>query len=311
MGHNCGSTCKRKTGIACATCRTAGHLRVALLDETGQPIKPDYKRPHATPHEKGAAVDMYFDGLSYRQTAENLHQYFGRETAHRSVYNWVREMTDRADAVTRPIRVRTGKTWVADEMKVKVGGAEYWLFNVMDADSRFVLAAYLAPERSAAAAQTALGMARTRAANAPDEVKTDTLESYQDAMPKALRGVKHTVVEGIRAEVNNNLSERLQGTFRGRNKTLRGLKDQDTGQEFLDGLVMHYNFFRPHDGLKGKRPAEAAGLRLPFRDWADVAVMEYGPVGGRSVSDEAGAAGDPPSNADAPGDGSRRQQDAG
>ena len=61
MGHNCGSNCKRKTGQACVTCRTAGNQRIAVLDDTGKPVKPEGKRPHATAHEKGAAVDMYFD----------------------------------------------------------------------------------------------------------------------------------------------------------------------------------------------------------------------------------------------------------
>ena len=64
MGHLCGSTCKRKHGIACRTCWTAGKARVAAVDAKGTPVKPADKRPHATPHEKGAAVDLYFDSVS-------------------------------------------------------------------------------------------------------------------------------------------------------------------------------------------------------------------------------------------------------
>ena len=62
MGHLCGSTCKRKTGKACQTCRTAGKPTVVQLDANGTPIRPPPagKYRQATPHEKGAAVDMYF-----------------------------------------------------------------------------------------------------------------------------------------------------------------------------------------------------------------------------------------------------------
>ena len=67
------------------------------------------------------------------------------------------------------------------------------------------------------------------------------------------------MTEGIRAVINNNLSERLQGTLRDRDKTLRGLKARDSGQTYIDGLVLHYNYFRPHGGLDGKSPARAAG----------------------------------------------------
>ncbi len=67
------------------------------------------------------------------------------------------------------------------------------------------------------------------------------------------------------------MSERLQGTFRDRDKTLRGMKERESGQEYLDGLVLHYNFIRPHGGLNGKRPAEAASAEIPFQSWRDVA----------------------------------------
>ena len=276
MGHLCGSTCKRKRGIACQTCRTAGKARVAVLDAKGAPVKPAGKRPHATPHEKGAAVDMYYDGLSYRRTAENIGEYFGRKTDPSTVYDWVRDLAAKADEVLRPMKVTTGDTWVADELVVNVGGKKYWLFNVMDSETRFVLAAYLSPVRTTRAAATALALARERAKNHPEEIKTDGLRSYSDAMPRAFptRKVKHTISKGIRAEINNNMSERLQGTFRDRDKTLRGLKARETGQAYVDGLVTHYNFFRPHESLDGKRPAEAAGAEIPFQDWGDVAAAK-------------------------------------
>ena len=123
MGHNCGSNCKRKTGQACLTGRTTGNQRIAVLDDTGKPVKPAGKRaPHATAHEKGAAVDMYFDGLSYRRVAGNMEDYFGRKTDAPTVYRWVRELTRKADGVLRPMPVNTGKTWVADEIVASVGG---------------------------------------------------------------------------------------------------------------------------------------------------------------------------------------------
>ena len=76
MGHLCRGNCKRKTGQACQTCRTSGKARVVELDANGKPVKPPGPHAHATPHEKGAAVDLYFDGVSYRRTAENMESVF-------------------------------------------------------------------------------------------------------------------------------------------------------------------------------------------------------------------------------------------
>ena len=200
MGHLCGATCKRKTGQSCRTCRSSGAVRFVQLDDRGKPIKPtDGQRRQATSHEKGAAVDMYFDGVSYRKTAQNMKQYFGRETGPTSIYRWVRELMAKADEALKPMKVNAGKTWVADEVVINVGGQNYWLFNVMDSDSRFLLAAYLSPERTTRAAATALAMARERAAEPPEQLKTDGLPSYRRAMRRAFptRLVKHVVSQGI------------------------------------------------------------------------------------------------------------------
>ena len=52
------------------------------------------------------------------------------------------------------------------------------------------------------------------------------------------------------------------------------MKGRETGQAYVDGLVTHYNFFRPHESLDGKKPAEAAGAEIPFQDWGDVAAAK-------------------------------------
>ena len=263
MSHLCGASCKRKQTpvVACATCNIAGG---------GNP------RSNATPAQKAAAVDMYFDGISYRRCAENIGEHFHRPTNAATVYRWVQEQTRRAGDMLNGVKVNTGREWVADELAVKVGGRQYWLFNVMDSKTRFVLAAYLSSERTTRAAQTAMAMARDKAANAPDTIKTDGLRSYREAVSRAFpqQSVKHVVSEGIRARINNNLSERLQGTLRDRDKTLRGLKSRETGQAYVDGLILDYNYFRKHSGLNGKRPAEAAGADTPLRNWSDVAALE-------------------------------------
>ena len=218
-------------------------------------------------------MDMYFDGLSYRKSAENVETYFGRPTNAATVYRWVRELTGQANGAIGESKVEAGPEWVADEMQVTIGGEKHWLFNVMDSKTRFVLSAYLSRERTTRAASTALALAREHAANPPQVVKTDDLKSYQQGIRTAfpVSPVRHVVSQRIRAEINNNMSERLQGTFRDRDKTLRGMKERESGQEYLDGQVLHYNFFRPHGGLNGKRPAEAAGAEVPFQSWRDVA----------------------------------------
>ena len=61
---------------------------------------------------------------------------------------------------------------------------------------------------------------------------------------------------------NNNMVERLHGTIRERNKTMRGLDNEQTAQTIMDGMRIYYNFIRPHMALNGKTPAEMANIDL-------------------------------------------------
>ena len=43
-------------------------------------------------------------------------------------------------------KAETGDEWVANEMQVLIGGQKYWNWNVMDADTRCILASHLYQE---------------------------------------------------------------------------------------------------------------------------------------------------------------------
>ena len=54
------------------------------------------------------------------------------ETTPVTVYRWVQDYSKKASEIADDFPVKTGSEWVADEVAVKVGGQQYWLFNVMD-----------------------------------------------------------------------------------------------------------------------------------------------------------------------------------
>jgi len=64
----------------------------------------------------------------------------------------------------------------------------------------------------------------------------------------------------------NNRMERLNQTFRDRNKTQRGLDSRSSAQEMSEAIRVAYNFIRPHTALNGKTPAETAGIDLQLED---------------------------------------------
>ena len=48
----------------------------------------------------------------------------------------------------------------------------------------------------------------------------------------------------------------MNGEIRDREKVMRGLKKHDTA--ILKGIQLYHNYFREHEGLAGKTPAEVS-----------------------------------------------------
>lgn len=221
--------------------------------------------------QMGLAVRMFYSGLSYKQIAEAMEKAFDiPEPSKATIYEWVRDYTDDAVREMRNHPAQVGDSWVADEMQVTVGGEKYWNWNIMDEDTRYILATHLSKERNMKAAETVMEKAAAASATEPNTIKTDRLRNYPNAINLVFPNTKHIQSNGIRAEVNNNLSERLQGTYRQRIKTLRGLDSLESGQRYLDGWTLTYNLFRGHESLGGKTPGEVAKVKAPFTEWADV-----------------------------------------
>ncbi len=246
-----------------------------------------------TAKQIGAALDLYFSGLSYKQLAEHLEDFYDvPEPSKHSTHDWLKGYTimarrfldgqvgtdGREDSATgKSVKARVGAHWVADELFVRVEGDQSYLWTVMDKETRYVLAAHLSQHRNKAAAIKVMEKAMAAAEKPPKTVTTDGLEAYVEAIETVFpKGTKHIKGAGIRSEVSNNLAERLQGTLRSRTKTQRGLETELTGQDFVDGYIIDYNHFKKHESLQNRVPAEVAGVSglVPWDDsWEDIAKM--------------------------------------
>jgi len=72
---------------------------------------------------------------------------------------------------------------------------------------------------------------------------------------------------------NTNLIERFHSTLKQRTKVMRGLKDIESAKLIMRAWLVHYNYFRPHEGLNNKTPAEKAGVTQSPKNWADIVVV--------------------------------------
>ena len=227
-------------------------------------------------------MSMFYGGLSLREIRRTFSHIYDSAPSTGTIYEWIEDYTNLAKHELADYHPNTGDTWVADEVVLNVGGKKYWHWDVMDADSRYLLASHLSATRGTRDAEIVMRQALRAAGRPPKEIITDKLASYNDGIERVFGAdTKHVQSGGIRARLNNNLSERLQGTIRQREKVMRGLKSQETGQLIMDGWMLHYNHFKPHESLKGRTPAREAGIESPLTDWEEVARLDVRPFSHR------------------------------
>ena len=96
---------------------------------------------------------------------------------------------------------------------------------------------------------------------APNFAEAYKKEYYTTALAPRTIHVKHIHMRG---DHNNNKMERMNGELRDREKVMSGLKKMDS--PIIKGLQQYHNYFRDHDALEGKTPAEAASIRIEGRN---------------------------------------------
>lgn len=218
------------------------------------------------------ALNCYYSGMSLNAIRRHLGQIYHNQPSDSTVYEWLIRFSKKAIKETEQCKPDAGDVWVADETALNLDSTHrYWLWDIIDTKTRYLLATHLSRSRNIKDVQALMVKASDRAGKSPKVILTDKLKAYLDGIELTFGAdTKHIPIKGLKAEINTNIIERFHGTLKDRTKVMRGLKNKETAKLFIDGWLVHYNFFRPHETLKDKTPAEKAGIKLPFNNWLEV-----------------------------------------
>lgn len=213
------------------------------------------------------AMDLYFKGLSLRDIADTIYQFYGLKLHHETIRRWIVRFTKIMNDYVNKLKPKVSDAWHVDEQNIKVKGKWLWSWNLLDEETRFLLANQITEKRETKDARLILQKAKELAKVKPEFVITDGLHAYEKAIskefvthPRRKNNVKHVRLETIKERPNNNLIERYHGTFREFDKVRRGFKSKE--QNISDGFRTYYNFIRKHQGLNGLTPSQKANLDL-------------------------------------------------
>jgi len=232
-----------------------------------------FNRMKHTPDTITLTLDLYFKGLSDRKIVDHLKQFHKVSVVHTTVLRWIKKYLKLLSQYAEKNQVDVGNIWHSDEMTIFIKKEDekryyQWIWNVMDAKTRYLLACQVTEERYIKDARQVLKQAKDAASIRPDLIVTDGLQAYNEAIKAEFFDISamiqnpHLRLKDFETKPNNNIVERLNGTFRERTKVLRSFPDSISANEFCAGMQVYYNYIRPHQGIGGLTPAQVAGLPL-------------------------------------------------
>jgi transposase-like protein len=261
---HCGSNNTRRYGYTKAETQRilCNDCRHTFVDNTALPGM-------RTPTDRiGAAVSMFYEGLSINAIRRQLEQLFGHRPSDSTVYEWITKYSKEAVTKTKELKPEVGDVWLVDETVLKVAGTKVWYYDVIDTKTRFLLASHISDRRYLGDARAVLHRAGKKAGKKPKVVISDSLPSYPQAIGDVFGAdVRHIKYKGITSAPNCNILERFHGSLKARTKIMRGLKSLESAKLITDGWLVFYNYHRPHESLNNQTPAERANVQDYHRNW--------------------------------------------
>jgi len=213
-----------------------------------------------------SALNFYYDGLSLRKAQGNLEQIFGEKISQVTILNWIKKYSKLVKEFVSTLTPELSGFWHEDETMLKCEGRNIWFWEMIDEDTRFLVASHISGTRTLEDTIAMFKKGYEQSKKRPKAIFVDGSFVYQPAFNKVFysryKAERVELVQkvGIRTRETNNLVERLHGTVKDRVKPMRGLKAYESTEAIFDGYTVHYNFVRPHQSLDGKTPAQVAGI---------------------------------------------------
>ncbi len=198
-----------------------------------------YKRHRFPPSIIQHAVWLYYRfNLSIRDV-EDLLAERNISVSYEAIRLWVNKFGPES---TKPLRRRHsgfGDTYYLDEVFVKIGGKQHYLWRAVDQDGE-VVDVYIQTRRDAKAAKRFFERL-IMSGGLPREIVTDKLRSYGVAHRSLIPGARHNTEQYV-----NNRAELSHQPTRVRERGMRRFKSIPQAQRFLESHAAVYNLFNLH-----------------------------------------------------------------
>jgi len=228
--------------------------------------KSDFKRMRHSIHLVVTALTMFYIGKnSFRNIALMLNIIYNIKVSHVTISDWCKKFAPifhNKMISLMPLMNFDSDEWHADETVVKIKGKKYYIWFIIDSETRFVLGFHLSPHRDSPQAFSLFESVKQF--GSPNSLVTDRYSAYK-VPAKAVFNVNHIRVQSFQDDISNNLIEAFNKTFKAWYKTKQGFCSFESANNLILMFVFFYNFVRPHSALSDLTPAQVAGISYSKR----------------------------------------------
>ena len=179
--------------------------------------KKDFKRMRYPVHIIITALSMFYLGKSsFRNIALILRVANNIKVSHTTISNWCKKFAPLFNNLSlelMPMLNFDSDEWHADETVVKISGQKYYIWFIIDSETRFVLGFHLSPYRDSNQAFTLFNS--VKGLGNINSLVSDRYAAYKQACKSVLGDdVKHIRVESFKDDISNNLIESFHHQFK-------------------------------------------------------------------------------------------------
>jgi transposase-like protein len=206
------------------------------------------------------ALRLFFKGIPLRTIRMQLEDEYNLSPTPATIIKWMQRVTHEILEVDRGVHPEVGDTWMIFETPLTISQKQYWILDVLDTRSLFLLVSQLSHQRRRNDFRALLESAKEKGSGIPVKILNYSSMKYPENLELIFgEDIQLISVKSGKIKIPGDWSR----PFKERIAVLQGHKE-GLVHTILDGWRIQYNHYRSHQALEGQTPGQRAGVSFPY-----------------------------------------------
>jgi transposase-like protein len=207
---------------------------------------------------------MFYKGVPLKSIRQQLEEEFNCYPSESTIYRLIKRLTNESIDDVKNDYPNIGSNWLAYESHTKIGSKDYWILDLIDFNTHFLLASLLSRNNTLDDIKILLERAREKAEKIPEVLTTRRLSKYTQGIELVFGAAGCQIqIEPFTREETKSFTRFWLRMQNRRKIVLHNLKLINMAQLVLHGWMDYYNYYLNQKSLYGKTPSQAAEIQSP------------------------------------------------